>query len=456
MALKKLESFYDVIFQDEDLQKLFLNFHSSKWEKLSSEQKFNILSTINDKVASLYGYKTPTINKEKTKKLSGYQDAFNWEICINQDSLNDNPYDVIDTYFHELRHSFQHRAVQNELAGSEFASKDDVREWRRNIFPGNYFRADSPYYYNQPLEKDAWIHGFLFAREVYFLNHKVIVLKDETWDDYCKRYRGLIMNMVSDNEVSNNLLKEIDNKINEIYDLHQEDVTYIDMGRKYIKEFVKNKGIANLDFNEVAILLSPYAFVNLTTSNKVKLLNRYIELNKYGNGKLDVSENTVQMIRMGGNYFGVNSSLTLVNNLISYNFKKMTQDILKGKLEDDSLSLKAINEIKLNLYKNKDGKKINYVEDVENLFLFSLQPYAKYESKYALKEFKRLKDIELEAYGNNCKDWDYWERFYDNKLIFKTASEIFDIKFSEYYDNKLKEYKDNIKRDLVNNKSKTR
>ena len=98
--------------------------------------------------------------------------------------------------------------------------------------------------------------------------------------------------------------------------------------------------------------------------------------------------------------------------------------------------------------------KINYVKDVDNLFLFSLQPYAKYESMYALREFKKLKDIELAAYGNNCGEWDHWEKFYDNKLIFKTAEEVFDIKFRDYYNKKLKEYSENIKKDLENNKTR--
>lgn len=454
MALRELETFYDIIFQDEELVELLSYFQGSKWFDIDNNQRMEIIEKINDKVAALYGYKAPYIDKNNRKNLYGYQDAFNWEISINESTLDDNPYEIIDTYFHELRHAFQYRAIENELAGGEYASKEDIKAWRKNIFPGNYFNAQTKYYYNQPLEKDAWIHGFLFARRVYFLNNPNKDKKDKYWNEYCSKYRNLIMMFVSDNELSNKLIKEVDDIIEDIYDSKQEDVAYLDKGRQYIKKLVKYKGIENLDFNEVATLLSPYAFCNLTTSNKVKLINRYLELNKYGNKKLEASEVTVQMIKLGKNAFGVNSSLSLINHIISYNFAEMTKDIVKGKLKDNNLSKSAIEEIRLNLYKNKDGKMINFIKDIDNLFLFSLQPYAKYESIYALKEFKKLKDAELIAYGENCRQWDYWERFYDNKLIFKVASEIFDVKFSEYYNNKLKEYRENIKNDLKGSKTR--
>ena len=33
--MKELDSMYDIIFLDNDLKKIFLNFHSKNWYKLS-------------------------------------------------------------------------------------------------------------------------------------------------------------------------------------------------------------------------------------------------------------------------------------------------------------------------------------------------------------------------------------------------------------------------------------
>ena len=71
------------------------------------------------------------------------------------------------------------------------------------------------------------------------------------------------------------------------------------------------------------------------------------------------------------------------------------------------------------MFETDTGEKINFISDSENLFLFSLQPYARYESSYILKEFKKLKEIELQYYGKNYDGWKYWEDFYDNGKIYK-------------------------------------
>ena len=110
---------------------------------------------------------------------------------------------------------------------------------------------------------------------------------------------------------------------------------------------------------------------------------------------------------------------------------------------------KAKTELKLNMYKDKKGKHINYISDADNLLLYSVQPIARYESAYILKEFKKLKDIELQAYGANSSVWDYWERLYNNALIFKTFAKLVEMPFSEYYNNQLKEYRRRILQDNI-------
>ena len=137
----------------------------------------------------------------------------------------------------------------------------------------------------------------------------------------------------------------------------------------------------------------------------------------------------------------------MVNDILTINFKRIVELIINDLDVDFSINDKAKHELKLNMYKSKSGKHINYVSDHDNLLLYSVQPIARYESEYILKEFKKLKDAELEAYGANSSVWAYWERLYDNKLIFKTFSKLVGIPFSEYYKNQLREYKQKILKD---------
>ena len=202
-----------------------------------------------------------------------------------------------------------------------------------------------------------------------------------------------------------------------------------------------------MTFEQVAILLSPYAFTYIDVEKKVELLNRYVELIKVGRRKIPVKENTVASISVGGHLYSVSSSLTLVNAVLSVQFKNIVDYVLKGQDVGYTINENAKKELILNLYKNAKNKKINYVGDVDNLFVFSLQPYARYESSYILKEFKKLKEIELQYYGKNYDGWKYWEDFYDNGKIYKMAEEVFGMKFKDYYRALLATYAERIKQD---------
>ena len=64
----------------------------------------------------------------------------------------------------------------------------------------------------------------------------------------------------------------------------------------------------------------------------------------------------------------------------------------------------------------------------------------------------KLKKIELEAYGKNSEIWKFWERFYNNNLIYKTFSKLVDMPFSEYYNIQLGKYRERIAKYKSNNK----
>ncbi len=445
--MRQLDSMYTAIFADTRLRELFLNFWGPVWSKTSVEEKVKIMTEINERVSLIYGYATPKLNQVHNKNYGSFA-AFNWKLTLNPDVLaNDTGWENIDTYFHELRHSFQHRAVENELTDKEVVTKKSKSLWQTNFMPGNYFGGDSAYYLYQPVEEDAWRTGMLFAREIYKLcKDHYQEQEDESWKQYCTLHKNIIVDFISENDDSLEKLGRINDSIQEIYDGRQSDLEQIEMGKKFIAD-LENVPVSEMTFDQVAILLSPYAFTYIDIERKVELLNRYADFIKVGRKKIAIKENTVASISVGGHLYSVASAHTLINAILSVQFKNIVDYVLQGKDVGYTINENAKKELRLNLYKNGKGKKINYVADVDNLFVFSLQPYARYESSYILKEFLKLKEIEKTYYGKNYDGWKYWEDFYDNGKIYKTAEAVFGVKFKDYYRALLKTYVERIKAD---------
>lgn len=444
--MRTLDSMYDLIFQDESIVELFLNFWGPTWKKLEVDRKIEIMTELNEKVSKIYGYTTPILNQVNDKNYGSFG-AFNWKLTLNPKVLQeDTGWETLDTYFHELRHAFQHRAIENELTDQETIDDDIKKLWQRNFLPGNYFGGQSEYYLYQPVEEDAWRTGMLFAREAYKICKQHYKVEDQTWKDYCSLHKNIIVDFISENEDSLAKLNAISNSITEIYNEREEDLEQIEMGKKFIAE-LENKNPSEMTMEEVGILLSPYAFTYIEIERKIEILKRYTELIKIGKRTIPIKENTVASIAIGNHLYSVSDPHTLINGILSIQFTNIVDYILKGEDIGYSLNDNAQKELKLNLYKNKNNKRINFIKDSDNLFVFSLQPYARYESTYILKEFLKLKEIELNHYGKNYDGWKFWEDFYDNKKIYKTAEIVLGIKFKDYYRELLATYVDRIQKD---------
>ena len=448
--MRTLDKMYNPIFEDENICKLFLNFYGPTWTSLTVERKIEIMTELNERVSKIYGYPTPSLNQVKDKNYGSFA-AFNWKLTINPKVLEeDTGWETLDTYFHELRHAFQHRAVENELTDKEEVLGKSKLLWQRNFMPGNYFGGNSEFYLYQPVEEDAWRTGMLFAREVYRLCKNHYHIEDASWKKYCSLHKNIIVDFISENEDSIEKLAKIEGLINEVYNEREEDLEQIEKGKQFIKEY-ENKPVSEMTFEDLGILLSPYAFTYLDVEKKVEILKRYVELIKIGRKTISVKENTVASIEVGSQLYSVSDPHSLINGILSIQFNNIVEYVLKGEDVGYSINQNAQKELRLNLYKNKDKKRINYIKDSDNLFVFSLQPYARYESNYILKEFMKLKEVELNHYGKNYDGWKFWEDFYDNKKIYKTAEVVLGVKFVDYYRALLATYSERIKEDLLGN-----
>lgn len=143
------------------------------WQKLSLEERKELLNTIERQIAAIEHRPPLPIEVEKMKASTfGYQDSYHHKIALNSIYVNSNKLDdyneVIDTIIHEGRHAYQHYNVDKKLIHE---SASVVQTWKENFYDPKYqyysgerciipIRGrllDVGYrlYYYQPVETDA-------------------------------------------------------------------------------------------------------------------------------------------------------------------------------------------------------------------------------------------------------------------------------------------------------------
>lgn len=444
--MKQVEKMYDVIYSNPRLQELFLKFQIDSWKNLTISDKKKIIEEINEIVSSLYGYKKPDIIWTSKDKSLGSASSFSWKLRMDSKKLIQGvSYDNLDTYFHETRHFFQHRAVENQLTSKEYASEENKEKWKNNFLPGNYFGSDTPYYNYQAVEQDAWSCAMVMVRKVYFMNREKNPSSEDKkeWEEYCRNYKAIITQFISENTMNKSVLKTMEDEFKKMYAEKIKDEREYDIGKKIVSA-IKNKyrDISKCSDYQVLLLLSPYCFVNLDNKDKIKILKIYAE--GIGLNDIVIKQHNVDSIIIGKKAYYNSDSFTLINNLLSIKYLQIGDDIAKGKMLNIDLSETAKDEMRLNLYEDSKGNKINFISDEENLFLFSLQPYAKYEAEYVLKHFNTIKIIEKKVFNKNHREYKFWEDFYDQEKIYKVATKLMDKPFEEYYLEQLDKYRNNI------------
>lgn len=441
--MKQLEMMYDILFSDDILKELFLNFHSSRWNELSIDKRVSLIRKINIRIGNIYGYEPPKITISKHNfKLRGDMQIDKWELNIETSLIkNSSGYMAFDTFMHELRHSFQARAITNKLSEKEIVSEKQKEEWKTNNIPGNYFVGGSEYYMYQPIEKDAWTIALLMTRKMYFLNKEILGEDLKEWNEYCEWSRGTIKNFISGNQEC----KKIEDEIQEMYLQKEYDKEQIILGKVIVDKVLKEGNIEDLSLDFALTLLSPFAFINLESTDKVKLLKRYVELLK--GPKNLIKEASIDVITIGNEKCELSSSMFLINVILTDIFKVK----LVRKLNKLNLEIKEERDLYYNMYVDKNHKRINFIRSEDNIFLYFLQPYAIYEREYILTEFNKLRKNEFEVFKNNNEGFKEIDSFYDIEKIKIIATDIMGISYEEYYEKLIEKYKDNIEKDKNDN-----
>ena len=136
------------------------------WTFSSVEQRKQILQDYLTAVIAIYGLQhvNATINWDNNATYTstsitwGYYTHGNHTVTLNERALSGtewtwDSYSLLGTVAHELRHAYQHEAVDDP---SRFTvSEETVSSWRENF--RNYISSDTDYqrYRDQPVERDA-------------------------------------------------------------------------------------------------------------------------------------------------------------------------------------------------------------------------------------------------------------------------------------------------------------
>ena len=137
------------------------------WENASIEERKQILQDYMNEVIRIYGLrdvkpniKWDSLKYEPTSCTMGQYTHGNHTVTLNENVLSDKyqwkSYDyLLQTVSHELRHAYQHEAVDHPTRF--MVSQETIDSWRDNFEPGHYVTPSTDYqrYRDQPVEVDA-------------------------------------------------------------------------------------------------------------------------------------------------------------------------------------------------------------------------------------------------------------------------------------------------------------
>jgi len=140
------------------------NLRADKWASLTPEERLEALQELENKLAQQRGEQpclVETIPEEDRDLEDGeirtrgqYIPSNGGPGTIQIDPglvSSDQPYQAVETLFHEDRHAYQAYAVQHPEIHD---NPEEVEDWRQNL-NGGYIESDYAYYRWQPVEADA-------------------------------------------------------------------------------------------------------------------------------------------------------------------------------------------------------------------------------------------------------------------------------------------------------------
>ena len=442
----KYDEFYELLFKNDKFINLLQNFHSSKWENLDLDSRYEVVKSLIDCYCEILKIDNVKFKPEKEKKYSGSYIDLNLSLNVSERDIKEgNQYDIIDTIFHEARHNFQHRAIAKKLTDIESVDDKVVKEWKLNFLrsPRGYsnyisFEDENGHLYNyQPVEADAFKTGLSLTKKAY----EIIQRKngpDANYYRYAHKYKDLIMKYFSKEEEYVEEFKKYRGEVFESFNKNNEkfrlEKKCVSIAKNTIKKDVK-------DMNEVELhsLFSVYVWSYLEDDLKISLLQEYdSRYNQYKPVKIEKVNN--EYFKVNGRINNRNDILNILNDMFSYEFEKKVEGIINKKEECDE---KVREELYVNMYV-KGRKHINYISERDNPFLYDIQPYALYEARDLKERFVKLKQCEEMVYGVNEGDYENIIDFYNYDKYIPYIEKFYGKSFDKIYNNLIKEMRKKV------------
>jgi len=446
----KYDKVYDNLFNNSKFLDILYKFHSSNWENLDVEARYGIVKEFVECYCDILKIKKIKANKVSTKFCGAYYDMGSL-VDVSHKSIKEDPaYEVMDTLFHELRHNYQERAIDGNITELESPSEEEIKNWSLNFMSSpsgysNYISTEgenSELYRFQPVEEDAFRHGLSLTRKSYELIKEKLG-KDDEYAYYGAQNRNVIMALYSnEEEFVDNLTKSRE----KVFEIFKNNNKKFEIEKKCMKiaEKIMKKEVEDMSKEELCSLFSVYVWAYLDDDYKIELIKEYdSRVNKYKPVKIEKFSNSAFKIDDVPVYRS--DVLSILNMLFSYEFRKKVEGIISNK-EECNENLKE--DLKVNMYTIK-SRKINYIKDADNLFTYSIQPYAIFEGKVIIEQFREMQRSEEKIFGIKEGDYDSMIDFYDYDKYIPFIEKFYEKPFKEVYNDLVNSMRENIKK--VNN-----
>jgi hypothetical protein len=147
------------VLQDE-------KYSQENWDNSSIDERKQILQDYMNEVIKIYGLQDVKVDIKWDSSATYTENSITWgyythsshSVTLNAQALADSvgnwdSYELLETVSHELRHAYQHEAIDHPT--DYMVSKETIDIWKKNF--KNYIRSGTDYsgYRNQPVEVDA-------------------------------------------------------------------------------------------------------------------------------------------------------------------------------------------------------------------------------------------------------------------------------------------------------------
>lgn len=440
------DKFYDCLFENEEFLNIIYKFHSSYWNSMDIKSRNELIQKFINKYCEIFKMDSVKMQNINLGHNAGVYEDLESVVSVSKNGVSsESQYDLMDTLFHELRHNFQHRAVDANLSDIEFASEKQIKDWKINFLNSpmgfsNYISnvgENGDLYYYQPVEEDAFKTGLACTKKAYELIKKKYG-EDKQFVKYARLLSKTIMIFFSNEDL---YCKNREEKRNRVYEVFNTNNKKFETEKKCIKIAKKTmqKELKDMSFEEINSLFSVYVWGYLDDDYKVEVLKEYdSRINSKSNVKIEKKGNSG--IKINKDLFSRNDIMSILNMLFTYEFQAKVNNIVNNK---EKCNPKLKEEIKINMYTH-NNKLINYVKDSDNFLLYSIQPFALLEGKVVMEQFLNIKKAQENIYGINSDDYETMIDFYDYDKYIPYIEKFYGKSFKTIYNEQLNEMKKKI------------